>query len=99
MPPTILVIQHKETVTLLKGRRAPVTDITLLGKFNGWEVARATRDVDPDLSVVYMSVSLLMNGPPNVLLIILPQPFAPEQLTTAASQLVNARLAAGSDKA
>ena len=56
MPPTILVIQHKETVTLLKGRRAPVTDITLLGKFNGWEVARATRDVDPDLSVVYMSV-------------------------------------------
>ncbi|GLR90556.1 response regulator [Bradyrhizobium iriomotense] len=95
----------EEAVTLLKGRllryRALVTDIKLLGKFNGWEVARAARDVDPNFPVVYMSGvaarEWATQGVPNS--IMLQKPFATAQLTTALSQLLNERLAAGSSKA
>jgi DNA-binding response OmpR family regulator len=49
----------EEAVTLLKGRlvtyHAFVIDIRLLGRFNGWEVARAAREVNPDFPVIYMS--------------------------------------------
>jgi CheY-like chemotaxis protein len=49
----------EEAVTLLKGQRvaycALVTDINLLGRLNGWEVARAAREVDPNFPVVYIS--------------------------------------------
>ena len=49
----------EEAVTLLKGRQtsycALVTDINLLGRFNGWEVARAAREIDPNFPVVYMT--------------------------------------------
>ncbi|WP_247808609.1 MULTISPECIES: response regulator [unclassified Bradyrhizobium] len=56
---TAVASTGEEAVTLLKGGlvtyRALVTDITLLGRFNGWEVARAAREVDPSFPVVYMS--------------------------------------------
>lgn len=48
----------EEAVTLLTGRLlaycALVTDISLLGRFNGWEVARAAREADPNFPVVYI---------------------------------------------
>ena len=48
---TGIVRTGEEAVTLLKGGLvrycALVTDINLLGRFNGWEVARAAREVDP----------------------------------------------------
>jgi DNA-binding LytR/AlgR family response regulator len=92
-------------VTLLKGHlipyRALVTDINLLGRFNGWEVARAARDVDPNFPVVYMSGVAAHEWPaqdvPNS--IMLQKPFAPAQLTTAVSQLLNERSAADSGRA
>jgi DNA-binding response OmpR family regulator len=92
----------EEAVTLLKGRLvaycALVTDINLLGKLNGWEVARAAREVDPNFPVVYMSGAAAHEWPargvPNS--IILQKPFAPAQLTTAVSQLLNERPAANS---
>jgi DNA-binding response OmpR family regulator len=95
----------EEAVTLLKGRlvayRALVTDINLLGRFNGWEVARAARDVDPNFPVVYMSGVAAHEWPaqgvPNS--IMLQKPFAPAQITTAVSQLLNERSCAGSGRA
>jgi DNA-binding LytR/AlgR family response regulator len=78
-----------------------VTDISLLGKFNGWEVARAAREVDPNFPVVYISGAAAHEWPaqgvPNS--IILQKPFAPAQLTTAVSQLLNERSAADLGKA
>lgn len=95
----------EEAVTLLKGRlvayRALVTDINLLGRFNGWEVARAARDIDPNFPVVYMSgvgaYEWPAQGVPNS--IMLRKPFAPAQLTTAVSQLFNGLSAVGSSRA
>jgi CheY-like chemotaxis protein len=49
----------EEAVTLLKGMkskyRALVTDISLRGKMDGWEVARQAREFDPEFPVVYIS--------------------------------------------
>ena len=85
----------EEAVTLLKGGlvtyRGLVTDIQLLGRFNGWEVARAAREVDPDFPVIYMSGIASdqwpIQGVPNSMM--LQKPFAPAQLVTALSQLLN----------
>ena len=86
----------EEAVTLLKGRttnyRALVTDIGLRGKMNGWEVAQQAREIDPEFPVVYMSgahaADWASKGVPNS--IMLAKPFAPAQLVTAVSQLLNA---------
>lgn len=85
----------EEAVTLLKGRQTPyialITDINLAGRFNGWEVARAAREVDPNFPVVYMTGAAAdewaIQGVPNSIL--LKKPFAPAQIVTAVSQLLN----------
>ena len=85
----------EEAITLLKGRQTPycalVTDINLLGRFNGWEVARAAREIDPNFPVVYMTGAAAdewaVQGVPNSIL--LRKPFAPVQIVTAISQLLN----------
>jgi len=73
--------------------RALVTDINLArGKINGWDVARHAREIDPNFPVVYMSGrdadDWASKGVPNS--IMLAKPFAPAQLVTAVSQLINA---------
>src|SRR5207245_9902243 len=86
----------EEGVTLLisdKSKyRALVADINLLGRFDGWEVARRAREINPDFPVVYMSGThaedWTSKGVPNS--IMLAKPFAPAQLVTAVSQLINA---------
>ena len=49
----------EEAVTLLKGMkgtyRALVTDISLRGKIDGWEVAQQAREIDPEFPIVYIS--------------------------------------------
>ena len=69
-----------------------MTDINLLGKLDGWEVARAARETDPKMPVIYMTGShgeeWASKGVPNSVL--LAKPFAPAQLVTAISQLLNA---------
>src|SRR5439155_16931731 len=49
----------EEAVTLLNGRtgnyRALVTDISLRGRIDGWEVAKQGREIDPQFPIVYMS--------------------------------------------
>ena len=86
----------EEVVTLLQGNRqryrALVTDINLLGKMDGWEVARQAREINPALPIVYMTGAAAddwaSHGVPNSVL--LTKPFAPAQLVTALAQLLNA---------
>ena len=85
----------EEAVTLLKGRitpyRALVADINLLGKLDGWEVAKQAREIDPAFPVIYITAAhaaqWASRGVPNSVL--LTKPFAPSQLVTAVAQLLN----------
>jgi DNA-binding response OmpR family regulator len=85
----------EEAVTLLRGSkgkyRALVTDINLLGRMDGWEVAKHAREIDPEFPIIYMTGhsadQWASNGVPNSIL--LTKPFAPAQLVTAVSQLLN----------
>jgi CheY-like chemotaxis protein len=90
------VATGEEAITLLKGKqtayRALVTDIHLAGKPDGWDVARAAREIDPAFPIVYMTGAAAdewgSKGVPNSVL--LTKPFAPVQLVTAVSHLLNA---------
>jgi DNA-binding response OmpR family regulator len=84
----------EEAITLLRDDtqyRAVVTDINLIGKLDGWEVARAAREIDPAMPVVYMTGThgekWASMGVPNS--VMLAKPFAPAQLVTAISNLLN----------
>jgi DNA-binding response OmpR family regulator len=73
--------------------RALVTDVNLgRDRMDGWEVAKRAREIDPAFPVVYMSGDSAddwgSKGVPNS--IMLEKPFAPAQLVTAVSQLLNA---------
>ena len=71
--------------------RAVVSDINLAGKLDGWEVARVARESDPAVPVIYMTGAQAEDwaskGVPNSVL--LAKPFAPAQLVTALSHLLN----------
>ncbi len=85
----------EEAVTLLKGNkgkyRALVTDINLVGRIDGWEVARLARQIDPAFPILYITGAHAdrwpSHGVPNSIL--LTKPFAPAQLVTAVFQLLN----------
>jgi len=91
-----IVGSGEEAVTSLKEKPAPyralVTDIHLSGKIDGWEVARTAREIDAAFPIVYMTGAAgdewASKGVPNSIL--LSKPFAPAQLITAISQLLNA---------
>jgi CheY-like chemotaxis protein len=86
-----------EAIQLLEGQeaasiRALVTDIKLgPSSPSGWEVARRARQVHPDIPVVYVTGDSAhewsSEGVPNSVLIT--KPFAPAQVVTAVSQLIN----------
>lgn len=84
-----------EAVTLLKGRqtvcRALVADINLAGKLDGWDLARAAREIDPTLPVVYMTGAAADEWPSKGVpeSVLLSKPFAPARLVTAVSQLLD----------
>src|ERR1700716_3177854 len=86
----------EEAVTLLKGGQtkysALVTDINLRGTMNGWKVAKKAREIAPAFPIVYMTgvaaEQWASHGVPNSIL--LTKPFAPAQLITAISNLLNA---------
>jgi CheY-like chemotaxis protein len=92
---TAIAASGEEALTLLQGHtgeyRALVTDINLQGKMDGWEVAQHAREIEPDFPVVYMSgnaaAEWTSKGVPNS--IMLAKPFAPAQLVTAVSNLLN----------
>jgi DNA-binding response OmpR family regulator len=72
--------------------RALVTDVNLSpGKLTGWDVAKRARELHAEMPVVYMtgagSHDWPSRGVPNSVLV--PKPFAPAQIVTAVSQLLN----------
>ena len=72
--------------------RALITDINLAPeKLTGWDVARHARTINEGISVVYMTGGSAhdwsANGVPKSIL--LTKPFAPAQVVTAVSQLLN----------
>ena len=85
----------EEAFSLLKSGvvkyRALVTDVHLEGATNGWELARQVREFDPAFPVIYMTGAAAeqwaSQGVPESIL--LQKPFAPAQLVTAVSQLLN----------
>jgi DNA-binding response OmpR family regulator len=92
----IMVSSGENAIDLLEVRkvnyRAVVTDINLgRDKRDGWDVARRAREIDAEFPVVYMtgasSDDWASKGVPNSIL--LTKPFAPAQLLTAVSQLLN----------
>jgi DNA-binding response OmpR family regulator len=92
---TDILSSGEEALTLFKGGlknyKALVTDINLKGKLNGWDVARRIREIEPACPVVYTTGAAgdewASQGVPNSIL--LEKPFAPAQLVTAVSQLIN----------
>jgi DNA-binding response OmpR family regulator len=92
---TDILSSGEEAMTLFKGRlknyKALVTDVNLKGRLNGWDVARQIREIEPGCPVVYMTGvagdEWTSQGVPNSIL--LQKPFAPAQLVTAVSQLIN----------
>jgi CheY-like chemotaxis protein len=93
---TDILSSGEEALTLFRGwvknYRALVTDVNLKGMTSGWEVARHVREIDPGFPVIYMTGvaadQWASQGVPNSIL--LQKPFAPAQLVTAVSQLLNA---------
>ena len=87
-------LQHQESPCV-----ALVTDIQLSpGGATGWDVARRARELDGSLPVIYMTGAAAAdwpsNGVPNSILVT--KPFAPAQIVTAVSQLLNSGDATGS---
>ncbi len=90
-----IVASGEEAVVLLQGNRqhyrALVSDINLKGTIDGWDTARQAREIDQSLPIVYMTGAAAeqwaSHGVPNSIL--LTKPFAPAQLVTAISQLLN----------
>ncbi len=93
---TDILSSGEEALTLFRGRvknyRALVTDVSLKGTMSGWDVARQVREIDPQCPVIYITGLAAdewsSRGVPNSVL--LQKPFAPAQLVTAVSQLLNA---------
>ena len=93
---TTITQSGEEAITLLQsnksGYRALVTDINLAGKISGWEVGQRVREIEPTMPIVYVTGTnaedWASRGVPNSVL--LTKPFAPAQLVTAISNLLNA---------
>jgi len=93
---TDIVSSGEEALTLLMdGTKRPsalVTDVILAGRLTGWEVAKRIREKDPSFPVICVTAhdrDWPAYGVPNS--IVIPKPFAPAQLVTAVSNLLNAR--------
>lgn len=84
----------EEALTLLKAFRtkysALVTDIRLLGRLDGWRVARGAREIDPSFPVLYITggggEEWPARGVPDSAL--LKKPFSPNQLVGAVAKLL-----------
>jgi CheY-like chemotaxis protein len=92
-----VVFSGEEALTLFmsgsNAYRALVTDVNLgRSRLSGWEVAKRFRQKEPTLPVIYLTAAAAddwaAHGVPDSILI--SKPFAPAQLVTAVSQLLNA---------
>ncbi|HEY5007184.1 MAG TPA: response regulator [Caulobacteraceae bacterium] len=87
----------EEAVSMLEKQgstfQALITDVNLgRDKLSGWDVAKRARELNPSVAVIYMTGDSghdwAANGVPNSVLLL--KPFAPAQVVTAVSQLLNA---------
>lgn len=93
---TVSASTGDESIRLLEADdstiRVLVTDVELTGSIKGWMVAKRSRELRPDIPVIYATGASAeewaANGVPGSLLI--RKPFAPAQIVTAVSQLLNA---------
>jgi DNA-binding response OmpR family regulator len=91
---SVLVGSGEEAIGILQNDknaiRALITDINLSGRLDGWEVGRTAREIDPTVPVMTGThgEEWTSKGVPNSVL--LAKPFAPAQIVTAISQLLNA---------
>lgn len=72
--------------------KAIITDVNMAaGKPTGWDLAKRARELNPAIPVVYMTGDRegewAANGVPNS--IVVAKPFAPAQVVTAISHLLN----------
>lgn len=85
----------EEALTLFRGGvksyRALITDVNLMGTLTGWELARQVREKEPTFPIIYMTGGNAHQWPARGVphSILLEKPFAPAQLVTALSQLLN----------
>jgi DNA-binding NtrC family response regulator len=85
----------EQALTLFRGRvknyKVLVADVNLRGRLSSWDIAKQIREIDPKCPVVYMTGAggheWVSHGVPRSIL--LQKPFAPAQLVTAVSQLLN----------
>jgi CheY-like chemotaxis protein len=85
----------KEAIAMLEADgaefRALISDVNLGRGPTGWDVARRARELNEDLPIVYMTGGngheWASQGVPNSILI--SKPFAPAQIVTAVSHLLN----------
>lgn len=82
----IAILEQKNT-----SLRGLITDVNLGKGPDGWDVARHARELRPELPVVYMSGKSAhewaSHGVPNSTVV--QKPFAPAQIVTAISGLIN----------
>jgi len=92
---TEIVPSGEEAITKLQDDptkyRALLTDINFKGKLTGWDVARRARELNPEIPVIYMTGGAADEWPSQGVphSILLNKPFAPAQVVTAVSQLLN----------
>ncbi len=71
--------------------RGLITDVNLGSGPDGWDIARHARELRPELPIVYMSGASAhewaSHGVPNSTIV--HKPFAPAQILTAVSALIN----------
>ena len=85
----------EEAALLLRGHsaeyKALIVDIHLHGRMVGWDLAKSARQLNPEIPIVYTTAGRAhewpSSGVPSSLLV--QKPFAPAQLVTAVSQLLN----------
>ena len=70
---------------------ALITDVNLGSEITGWDIGKRARELRPDLPIVYTSGYSAADwsalGVPHSLLV--PKPYAPAQVVTAISSLIN----------
>jgi len=71
---------------------ALITDVNLPGERTGWNVAKRAREINEEIPVIYITGGAAnewaSKGVPKSILLV--KPFAPAQVVTAVSQLLNA---------
>ena len=92
---TAFVQSAEEAAALLRGHSADyavlIIDITLRGRMVGWDLAKLARELNPQFPIVYTTAGRGGEWPSHGVpySVLVQKPFAPAQLVTAVSQLLN----------